>query len=152
MDLISKREIHAGISLITEHGKGRVLELTHEVQEALRAKHPEAQPTSTEALIQGETPVINSIFFENFTGEVVRKTALTTKFAAGPSMGDAYVWRRMLFSFKSASGDLCNAVAEVARHLATNHVDPKGLMPILSNRLIPLKKKQGFVWWALQRS
>ena len=41
--LISKGELHAAISLITKHGKGGVLELTHEVQEALRAKHPEAQ-------------------------------------------------------------------------------------------------------------
>ena len=107
--------------------KGGVLELTYEVQEALRAKQPEALPASTEALIQGETLIINSIFFENLTGEVIHKTALTNKGAAGPFMGDAYIWRHMLVSFKSASEELCNAVAEVARHLATNHVNPKGL-------------------------
>ena len=55
-------------------------------------------------------------------------------------MGDAYVWRPMLVSFKTASVYLYNAVAEVAGHLATNHVDPKGLMPILNNQLIPLDK------------
>ena len=141
--LISKGEIPAAISLIIKHGKGGVLELTHEVLEALRAKHPEAQPASIEALIQGETPVINPIFFENLKGEIVHKTTLTTQGAAGPSMGDAYVWRRMLVSFKSASEDLCNAVAEVARHLVTNHVDPKGLMPILNNCLILLYKNPG---------
>ena len=80
-----------------------MLELNHEVQEALRAKHPETQPVSTQALIQGETLVINLILFENLTGEVIRKTALTTQGAAGPSMEDAYVWKRMLVSFKSAS-------------------------------------------------
>ena len=142
-NLISKGNIHAAISLITEHGKGGVLELTPEVKEALRAKHPEAQPASTKVLIQGESPVINSILFENLTGEVIRKTTLAIQGAAGPSMGDAYVWRRMLVSFKSASLNLCNAVAEGTRHLAINHVDPKGLMPILNNQLIPLDTNPG---------
>ena len=58
-------------------------------------------------------------------------------------MGDAYIWRHMPVSFKSAFVDLCNAVAEVARHQATNHVDPKGLMPNINNRLIPLDKSPG---------
>ena len=58
-------------------------------------------------------------------------------------MGDAYVWRRMMTSFKSASRDLCDAVAEVARHLASQHVDPAGLMPLLNSRLIPLDKNPG---------
>ena len=49
----------------------------------------------------------------------------------------------MLVSFKSASKDLCDAVAEVARHLASQQVDPVGLMPLLNNRLIPLDKNPG---------
>ena len=94
-------------------------------------------------MIQGETPVINPIFFENLTGEVVHKTALTTQGGAGPSVGDAYNWRPMLVLFKSSSENLCNAVAEFAPHLATNHVGPEGLMPILNNCLIPLDKNPG---------
>ena len=58
-------------------------------------------------------------------------------------MGDAYVWRRMLVSFKSASKDFCDAVAGVARHLASQQIDPAGLMPLLNNRLIPLDKNPG---------
>ena len=42
--LVSKGNIHAAISLITEHNKGGVLELTPEVRSALQAKHPKAQP------------------------------------------------------------------------------------------------------------
>ena len=34
-------------------------------------------------------------------------------------------------------------MAEVARHLASQHVDPAGLMPLLNNRLIPLDKNPG---------
>lgn len=141
--LIRKGEVHSAISLITEHGKGGVLELTPEVRAALRTKHPQAKPANPDVLLQGEVPTVNSILFESLTGDVVRKTALATQGAAGPSMGDAYVWRRMLVSFKSASRDLCDAVAEVARHLASQQVDPAGLMPLLSNRLIPLDKNPG---------
>ena len=141
--LIRKGEVNSAISLITEHGKGGVLELTPEVRAALRTKHPQAKSANPEALLQGEAPVINPILFGSLTGEVARKTALATQGAAGPSMGDAYVWRRMMSSFKSASKDLCGAVAEVARHLASQHVDPVGIMPLLNNRLIPLDKNPG---------
>ena len=96
-----------------------------------------------DVLLQGEVPLVNSILFENLTGDIVRRTALATQGAAGPSMGDAYIWRRMLVSFKSASKDLCDAVAAVARHFATQQVDPAGLMPFLNNRLIPLDKNPG---------
>ncbi len=58
-------------------------------------------------------------------------------------MGDAYIWRRMMVSFKAASKDLCDAVAEVARHIASQEVDPVGLSPLLNNRLIPLSKNPG---------
>ena len=47
--------------------------------------------------------------------------------AAGPSGVDAYAWRRFYSSFKSASADLCNALAGVARRLCTSRVDPEGL-------------------------
>ena len=50
---------------------------------------------------------------------------------------------RILVSFKSASQELCEAVAEVLRHLATNHVDHEGLNPLLNNCLIPLDKDPG---------
>ena len=94
-------------------------------------------------MLHGEVPVGDPILFECLTGEVVRKTALATQGAAGPSMADAYIWRRMLTSFKSASRYLCDAVAGVACHLASQHVDPVGLMSLLNNRLIPLDKNPG---------
>lgn len=62
--------------------------------------------------------MVNSILFKSLIGDVVRKTAIATQGAAGPSIGDAYIWRHMLVSFKSASKDVCDAVAEVAQHLA----------------------------------
>ena len=68
-----------------------MLELIPEVSEALKAKHPHAQPVDPNVLIQGSAPTVNPILFETLTGEVVRETALAIRGAAGPSMGDAYV-------------------------------------------------------------
>ena len=138
-----KGEVHSAISLITEHGKGGVLELTPEVRATLKKKHPQAEPANLDMLIQGEVPTVNPIVFESLTGDVVWKAALGTQGTAGPSMGDAYVWRRMMVSFKSASKDLCDAMAEVARHLASQQVVPAGLVPLLNKRLIPLDKNPG---------
>ena len=46
-------------------------------------------------------------------------------------------------SFKTASNELCDAAADVARRLATEHVDPTGLSALINNRLIPVDKDPG---------
>ena len=130
------------ISLVTEHGKG-VLELTPEVRSMLKEKHPPAQLTNPEVLMHGELPSVNPIVFDELTVDTVRRAALATHGAAGPSMANSYVWRRILVSFTAASRDLCDAVAGVARRLATEHVDPACLLFLLNNRLIPLDKDPG---------
>ena len=86
---------------------------------------------------------MNPILFEGLTGITIRRTALAIQGAAGPSKEDAYVWRQMLVSFKNVSNELCDAVADVVRRLATEHVDPTGLSALINNRLIPLDKDPG---------
>ena len=56
---------------------------------------------------------------------------------------DAYAWRRFCSSFKSASADLCNALAGVVRRLCTSRVDPEGLSGFVACRLVPLDKNPG---------
>ncbi len=62
---------------------------------------------------------------------------INTKGAAGPSGIDTQGWRRLCTSFKSASHDLCRALASVAKRICTSLVDPKGC------RLIALDKRPG---------
>ena len=88
--LVGKGNIHAAISLITGHARGGVLELTPEVRPALLDKHPPAQPVNP--IVHGEQPTVDPILFDELTGDVVRRAALATQWAAGPSMGDSYVW------------------------------------------------------------
>ena len=71
-------EINAALSLIMEHGKGGVLELTPKVCAKLKAKHPLAQPAAPEELLSGEPPIVNPVLFEGLIGIMIRKTALGT--------------------------------------------------------------------------
>ena len=110
-----------------------MLEPTPEVWATLQEKHPPAQAANPDVLLHGELPSVNPIIFDELTGETVRKAALATHGAAGPSMADSYVWHRILVSFKGASRDLCDAVVGIARRLATERVGPAGLVYLLSN-------------------
>lgn len=51
--------------------------------------------------------------------------------------------RPPIISFKSASIDLCNALAGVARRLCTSSVQPESVSAFVACRLIPLKKNPG---------
>ncbi len=62
--------------------------------------------------------------------------------AAGPSGADAEMWLRILCSkqLKKKPLELCNAVADLAKKLASQFVDPKALDAFNACRLIPLVK------------
>ena len=51
--------------------------------------------------------------------------------------------RRLCTSFKTASSALFSALAAIGRRLCTSFVDPDGLAPLLSSRLIALDKCPG---------
>ena len=62
---------------------------------------------------------------------------------AGPSGLDADAWCRLCTSFKSASNDLCNAIAVFAKRLCTVDLRSTGLAPYIACRLIPIDKNPG---------
>ncbi len=86
-----------------------------EVREALQNKHLSAEPVDPRALIAGCLAPCDPIIFDGITGDEIRKAALHTQGAAGPSGGDSEQWRRMCTSFGESSTDLCHAMALVAR-------------------------------------
>ena len=153
--LLFQGKTNAALQLLSEQGKGGVLrvddlvDLGDHVQkpvlDILRSKHPHAQSVSPAALPEGSTdpPEVHPVVFDQITGASIRCAALRTKGAAGPSGIDAHGWRRLCTSFKSASHDLCHALALLARRLCTTFVDPKGISPFLACRLIALDKCPG---------
>ena len=114
------------------------------VLEVLKSKHPYAQQATAEALIQGPVPSpSHPVICDSINAASIHTAALHTKGAAGPSGLDAHCWRRLCTSFKSASHDLCHALALVAKRLCTTLVDPSCLSAFLACQLIALDKCPG---------
>ena len=148
-------KVNAALQLLSSQGKGRVLGVDDiidqgdnakkSVLDILKSKHPCAQPVSPNAVFDQSSipPDVHPVVFDGITASSIRRAALQTKGAAGPSGIDAYGWRRLCTSFKSASHDLCHALAAIAKRLCTTFVDPIGIAPLLACRLIALNKCPG---------
>ena len=116
------------------------------VREVLYKKHPSPGQLTPEAILLEQTPVPNHephfAIFDHLDGNLIRRIALRTTGAAGPSGIDAMGWRRLCSSFK-ASVSLCHALAAIARYICTSYVDPAGLSAFVACRLIALDKNPG---------
>ena len=66
-------------------------------------KHPQGMDPDASCLLEGEPEMANPITFEGLDAEAIKKAALHTHGAAGPSGLDANAWRRLCSSFKAAS-------------------------------------------------
>ena len=91
--------------------------------DVLRSKHPPGKPSCTGSLLYGPIEAIDPIIFDAIDGISICEAALTTTRTAGPSSVDAEGWRRLCVSFKSASIDLCEALAALARRLSKRRLE-----------------------------
>ena len=152
---MSKGNTKAALRLLAKDCRGSVLRLNDTilssngehttVLDTLKSKHPTGSPPSVDGLVEGASnpPTVHPVIFDSIQGNTIRSAALRTSGSAGPSGIDARGWRRLCCSFKSASDDLCNSLALLARRLCTTFVDPEGLAPLMACRLIALNKKPG---------
>ena len=107
-------------------------------------KHPIAEKPAAAALLQGLIESTHSVIYENINGESIRKAALNTKGAAGPSGLDSEGWIRILVSrvYGKIGEELRNAVARLAKQLSTEMVQHNNISspldPLLACRPIPL--------------
>lgn len=147
-------KIKEALELLSKKGRGRVLlpdELVPDkdgqtsVMSLLKSKHPQAMPLNTTAvdLNSDQPPQIHPVVYDRIDAKLIKGSTLSTSGAAGPSGLDAKDWKCMCTSFKSASDNLCHALSEVAKRLYTVYVDPTGLAPLISCRLIALDKQPG---------
>ena len=102
-----------------------------------------SQPVDSNSMVADEAPPVHDILFDPIDATLIRTAALKTSGSAGPSGLDAYSWRRLCTCHQQASRDLCQALAEVAKHLFTQFVDPASVAPFLACRLIALDKNPG---------
>ena len=132
------------MAILSSCAKGGVLPLTDDVVSDLKKKHPKAEEADVRALIQTPLPDVDlKAIFEAIDGEKIKRCTLRTEGAAGVSQATDKLWRKMVSSFKASSVDLCKAVADVARRMATEYVDPVALAHLLSNKGLPLDKMPG---------
>ena len=136
------------MQLLTDKCKGNIMHL-HDavdnggsepstVKDVLKSKHPLGQGASPDSTLQGVPPDVHPVIFDSIDAAMIRSTALNTRGAAGPSGLDAYTWRTLCTSFKTASKALCHSLALTAKHLCSTFVDPSCISPLLVCRLIAL--------------
>lgn len=112
------------------------------VREVLLKKHPPKQPPKQSSIIAAVPEITgpHPVLFDRIDGPLIRSTALRVDGAAGPSGLGAAAWKRLCTSFKSASAELCDSLASLARRICSCFVDPKGLSAFVASRLIALDK------------
>ena len=155
-NLMMDGKVGQALRLLTQKSKGHVLDLNSHiipddpssslVRDLLQEKHPPQGPVNHEAILFNETlPTDHDphfVLFDNLNSDLIKRTALRTTGAAGPSGVDATSWRRFCTSFK-ASSDLCHSLASVARRLCTTYVHPASISALVAGRLIALDKNPG---------
>ena len=147
--MVHDGKVKSALRLLSEDSSGGVLHLEdrigdNSVLDLLRYKHPVAEPLHDDAVITGDPPPQpHPVLFHCLNRDAVRRAALHTHGAAGPSGVDADGWRRMTTAFSGASDELCDSLANCARRIATAYVDPEALEAFTAARLIPLDKKPG---------
>ena len=142
--MVFNNNLKGAMSLVSEKGKGGILAIDANTKREMSLKHPKPEPMVPDALLKGEPPPgLHSVFFSELDGELVKKCTLRTKGGAGVSQQEDVLWHKMVTGYKDSSSSLCNAVAALARRLATEYVDPLALEALLANRGVAIDKCPG---------
>ena len=110
------------------------------VTQILNEKHPPGQPAVPGSLVDDEAPPIHDVIYDPIDAALIRSAALKTSGASGI---DAHGWRRLCTCYYSISRDLCQALADMAKHLCAQFIDPSVTAPFFACRLNALDKRPG---------
>ena len=119
--------------------------LTPAVIQDLEDKHPTAAPLNSTYMTHGPVNQCHLVTFDAITAETIYKCAKNLRGSAGPNGLDASGLQRILCSRKLGKPAelLRDAIALVARKLATKKVRGEYLGVFCASRLIPLEKNDG---------
>ena len=109
-------------------------------------KHPEASPKFDSLLLHYSINEIHETVFDEIAKDLIQKTAILTKGAAGPSKFDAEDWQRILGSnvFGNQKLGLRRSLARVIKKLSAHKVScHENLEALFDSQLIPLNKPPG---------
>ena len=116
--------------------------LNDEIKEILQQKHPPSRPVDPDIILSQTADTPEPVIYETITSESVYKIAKQMKGSGGPTMVDSDTWRHFLCSksFGKTSIELCQAIADLSKVLATESVHPDCLTEYIACRLVPLDK------------
>ena len=122
-----------------------LLNLTPDVLEGLKEKHPAAADIADDSLLYGPTDNISPGVFYLIDEKMIFYAATKTKGSAGPSGMYAELYRRILCSnnFKAEGKVLKEQIAVFTRNVLKIAYHPSLLEGYTSCRLIPLDKNPG---------
>ena len=143
--LVMEGKISAALKFLDAESSSGVLDLSNNVLEELKAKHPNAESVSEDCLLRGPLVNIPKYLYDSIDEQSVLTSALKTKGSAGPSGMDAELYRRILCSksFSTAGKSLREEIAIFTKNLLLNAYNPSLLEPYVASRLIPLDKNPG---------
>ena len=119
-----------------------VHQLTDKIKKLLEEKHPRAREASRDILIPPSANDPEPVIYERIDSTAVHKAAKQIQGSGGPTLIDADGWRHILCSksYGKASNELCEAIADLAKKLCREAINPDTLREFIANRLIPLDK------------
>ena len=98
--LVFQGKLSAAIKLLDSESSTGLLNLTPEVLEGLKEKHPEEADIADESLLYGPINYIPAGVFDLIDEKMIFDAATKTKGSPGPSGRDAELYRRILCSKK----------------------------------------------------
>ena len=116
--------------------------LTDEIKKLLQDKHPRGRDVSEDTLLPPSANEPESVIYEGIDGNAVYKAAKQIQGLGGPALIDADGWRHIICSrsYGNASTELCETIADLAKKLCRDPINPDTLNEFTANRLIPLDK------------
>ena len=142
-------KVHAALNLLKQQRSGRILKLDDKVDnrktvcDVLKRKHPPSVTPPEYVLQSGEVNLPHGVIFDSIDASLIQRAATRTGGAAGLSGLDTFAWHCLCISYKTASVNLCNAMAADGCRLCTSIIDPGSLSAFVACRLIPIDKCSG---------
>ena len=120
-----KGKVNAALKMLTDSHIG-VHQANEEVLSTLREKHPHPSPITENTLLNGPVNSVLPCYFDSIAETMIYKAASLTKGAGGPSQLDAEQYRHILTirKYKAENKDLREQMAQLARKLASEELDP----------------------------
>jgi len=145
--LVDQGRLRQAQRFLTERGGGGVLDPqdvaendTRTVREVLADKHPQQRTADPAAFIDGDLPPLVGV---DITANQVERAAREIQGGAGPSGGDATLWKDLLLKHGGHSTRLRQAVADATRMMANEVVDWEHVQALRGCRLLALDKCPG---------